>query len=421
MARDVVNFLYWAANPEEEERKQLGVRVIIYLAFLGCITYLLMIHSGAPGNFALEVRNAQGLVLNRVQYAVAGAANLSRSMDRNAELQIKLNKKDYQPGEDIELSIQAPYTGAGLITIERDKVYTHTWFKADKTASVQKIILPKDFEGNGYVSVHFIRDPASDEIYTSPLSYGVVPFATSLAKRTANISLSSTELIKPGETMKITLKSDKPTKAFVFAVDEGILQVARYNNPDPLKHFFDKRALEVTTLQTLDLILPEFKKLMQGAAPGGDAEGALGKHLNPFKRKRDKPVAYWSGLVDVQGSREFSYTVPESFNGALRVIALAVNDETTAVAATKTTVRGDLILLPNLPLAISPGDVVEVAESSKAQLRIKSAAEAAESRGRAEWIEVDTKALKGTFKARPQRTELPSSINESLVVELYSK
>ncbi len=68
-----------------------------------------------------------------------------------------------------------------------------------------------------------------------------------------------------------------------------------------------------------------------------------------------------------------------------------------------------------------PGDVVEVAGPSKGQLRIKAAAEAAESRGRAEWIEVDTKALKGTFKARPQRSELPSSINESLVVELYSK
>ncbi|CKS89903.1 Uncharacterised protein [Mycobacterium tuberculosis] len=43
----------------------------------------------------------------------------------------------------------------------------------------------------------------------------------------------------------------------VFAVDEGILQVARYKTPDPLKHFFQKRALEVGTLQTLDLILPE--------------------------------------------------------------------------------------------------------------------------------------------------------------------
>jgi small subunit ribosomal protein S4 len=68
-----------------------------------------------------------------------------------------------------------------------------------------------------------------------------------------------------------------------------------------------------------------------------------------------------------------------------------------------------------------PGDVVEVAGPAKDQLRIKGAAEAAESRGRAEWIEVDTKALKGTFKARPQRSELPSTINESLVVELYSK
>ena len=82
-------------------------------------------------------------------------------------------------------------------------------------------------------------------------------------------------------------------------------------------------------------------------------------------------------------------------------------------------VNGKRVNIPSFQCR--PGDVVEVAEASKAQLRIKAAAEAAESRGRAEWIEVDTKALKGTFKASPQRSELPSSINESLVVELYSK
>jgi len=68
-----------------------------------------------------------------------------------------------------------------------------------------------------------------------------------------------------------------------------------------------------------------------------------------------------------------------------------------------------------------PGDTVEVAQAAKAQLRIKGAAEAAESRGYPEWIEADAKALKGTFKARPQRSEMPSTINESLIVELYSK
>jgi small subunit ribosomal protein S4 len=76
----------------------------------------------------------------------------------------------------------------------------------------------------------------------------------------------------------------------------------------------------------------------------------------------------------------------------------------------------------NMPSFVCrPGDVIEIAGKAKQQLRIKGASEAAEGRGFPEWLEVDAKALKGKFKARPQRTELPSTINESLVVELYSK
>jgi small subunit ribosomal protein S4 len=82
-------------------------------------------------------------------------------------------------------------------------------------------------------------------------------------------------------------------------------------------------------------------------------------------------------------------------------------------------VNGKRVNIPSFQC--KPGDVVEVVQGAKEQLRIKAAAEAAESRGHPEWLEVDAKALKGTFKARPQRSELPSTINESLVVELYSK
>src|SRR5207302_8925469 len=70
---------------------------------------------------------------------------------------------------------------------------------------------------------------------------------------------------------------------------------------------------------------------------------------------------------------------------------------------------------------VSPGDVVEVASKAKEQLRIKAAAEAAESRGIPEWLQRDSKGLKGTFKAMPGRADLPSTINESLIIELYSK
>ena len=67
------------------------------------------------------------------------------------------------------------------------------------------------------------------------------------------------------------MKTTSPQNVVVFAIDEGILQVARYRLKDPLDYFFRKRALEVKSTQILDLILPEFSKMMAlTAAPGGD-------------------------------------------------------------------------------------------------------------------------------------------------------
>jgi len=82
-------------------------------------------------------------------------------------------------------------------------------------------------------------------------------------------------------------------------------------------------------------------------------------------------------------------------------------------------VNGRRVSIPSF--LCRPGDVIEVAQKAKDQLRIKGAVEAAEGRGYPAWLEVDSKALKGKFKNKPQRSELPSTINESLVVELYSK
>jgi small subunit ribosomal protein S4 len=82
-------------------------------------------------------------------------------------------------------------------------------------------------------------------------------------------------------------------------------------------------------------------------------------------------------------------------------------------------VNGKRVNIPSYQ--VKPGDVVQVTDASKTQLRITGALAAAELRGFPEWLDVDVKALKGTFKAKPQRDELPSTINESLVVELYSK
>ena len=82
-------------------------------------------------------------------------------------------------------------------------------------------------------------------------------------------------------------------------------------------------------------------------------------------------------------------------------------------------VNGRRVNIPSFDLR--PGDTVELAEKARGHLRVKAALEAAESRGFPDWIEVDAKAGKGVFKAYPARTDLPATINESLVVELYSR
>jgi uncharacterized protein YfaS (alpha-2-macroglobulin family) len=321
----------------------------------------LPLSTAKPGDFALVLRNDKDEEVSRVEYSVAGTANLERSMDKNAELQMQLKKKDVEPGDEIELAIKAPFTGAGLITIEREKVFAHRWFKSSTTASVQHIKLPEDFEGDGYVSVSFVRDPGSDEVFMSPLSYGIQPFSVSRARRAIGVKLSSPDLVKPGEAYKMQVSTDQKTRLVVFAVDEGILRVAQYEAPDPLAFFFRKRALGVRTAQILDLILPEYSKLMAALAPGGDGDAALAAHLNPFKRKQNKPVAFWSGIVDVgPAGKEIVYNVPDYFNGTLRVMAVAVARDAVGTFDKKTVVRGDFVLSPNVPMVAAPGDEFEV-------------------------------------------------------------
>jgi small subunit ribosomal protein S4 len=83
------------------------------------------------------------------------------------------------------------------------------------------------------------------------------------------------------------------------------------------------------------------------------------------------------------------------------------------------TVNGRRVNIPSFQ--VRPGDVIALSASAREQLRVKAAMEAVEQRGVPEWLSLDGKEGKGVFKSVPSRTDLPSTINESLIVELYSK
>ncbi|RDX35218.1 30S ribosomal protein S4 [Kangiella sp. HD9-110m-PIT-SAG06] len=82
-------------------------------------------------------------------------------------------------------------------------------------------------------------------------------------------------------------------------------------------------------------------------------------------------------------------------------------------------VNGESVNVPSY--SVKAEDVISVREKSQKQARIVAALELAAQRDKPEWIEVDATKMEGQYKRLPERTELDASINENLIVELYSK
>lgn len=314
------------------------------------------------GTYYMELVDSNDNILTNIEYFVASDENIDLQTATNAELKIKLDAAEYNPGDTISIDITAPYAGTGLITIERDQVYAHKWFNSKTTSSTQKITLPADFEGTGYVNVSFVRDINSRDIFTTPYTYAVAPFATKLDNRTIEVKLNAPDTVRDNK-LQIEYATSQDAHLMLFAVNTGILQVANFKIPNPIKYFFQKAALQVETTQILSLLLPEYKILREVAKTGGgdftDDNGALDIPLNnPFARKNIPSVAFYSGILETHANQPetITFDIPEYFNGGLSIYAIAANTDRIGAAHTTTRVQSPVIISISAPTFVAPND-----------------------------------------------------------------
>lgn len=83
------------------------------------------------------------------------------------------------------------------------------------------------------------------------------------------------------------------------------------------------------------------------------------------------------------------------------------------------TVNGNVVNIPSYSVKV--GDTIAVREKAKKQLRVLDSVKLAESVGLPAWVKVDSSKLEGVFTKTPDRDEFGAEINESLIVELYSR
>lgn len=296
------------------------------------------------------------------QYWVAWAK------DKPECVELSLDRKSYQPGETARLVVKAPFSGPALLTVESDRVLEHRLVVLEKNTAELELPVRADYVPNVYATVSLLRPAVPEAVWSAHRAAGTVCLPVAPADRRLQVEVTVPREMLPQGALAATVAvraangSAVPgAEVVVAAVDEGILLLTAFPNPDPLAHFLAPRQLEVETSDLYALLMPLLEDAVSGAAsaPGGDAGGEafLRRRLNPVRASRFRPVALWTAgaLTDAQGRVAVNLAVPE-FTGQLRVVAVAFDRTRAGVAAQPVRVKRKLVVQPGLPRFAAPGD-----------------------------------------------------------------
>ncbi len=290
--------------------------------------------------------------------------------DKPDSLTLKLDKPEYLIGDTAKLTIQAPFSGTVLLTIESDKVLQSRVIFLEKNTAEVDVEVKDVYAPNVHCTVSVIRPAVAESVWKGHRAFGSVPLKVSPRNHRINVALETPETILPQSKLKtkilLTDDAGQPVDGEVtlIAVDEAICMLTSFKTPSPLAWLYELRRLGVDSHDVYSELMEVLDEsvLAKKSNPGGDgdedtdAAERLTKRLNPIKANRFKPVSLWASKIAVtKGMAEVEVDVPE-FTGELRVMAIACNARQLGSAQGMVKVKRPLIVQPSLPRFLAPGD-----------------------------------------------------------------
>ncbi|ACT59991.1 alpha-2-macroglobulin family protein [Hirschia baltica] len=272
-------------------------------------------------------------------------------------VRISAPKDPVEIGKKASYTILPPYAGEAEIVVANDNIIeTRTLTVPEKGLKVDFNVTEK-WGAGAYVmvSVFTPRDPVARPRPRRAVGVSYAP--VDVKNRTFELDMKVADVVEPRQKVTIELEATggpRGEKVFatLAAVDEGILQLTKFESPNPSEHFFAKRRLGV-------MLKDDYGRLLdpnQGAAAeprsGGDQIGGAGLTVVPTKS-----VALFSGIVAMgrDGKAEIELDLPD-FNGELRLMAVVWSDTGMGAVDEPLTVRDDVPAEVILPRFLAPGD-----------------------------------------------------------------
>ena len=273
-------------------------------------------------------------------------------------LDLRLDKAAYAAGETLRAHLQPRFKGQATLAVVSDKL--HTLLTVDVPAGGTTVdILVKPEWGSGAYLVATAYRPLDQAAKRLPgRALGLAWFGIDRDSRTLGVTLSAPTKVRPRETLTLPielagLRSGEEARVAVALVDVGILNLTRYEAPNPFGYFFGQKALGPEIRDLYGYLIDGMQGTLGAIRSGGDGGAAELADSPPTQA----PLALYSGPVTVgpDGRASVSFPLP-AFNGTGRVMVTAWSRAKVGAAQADVIIRDPVVLTGTLPRFLNVGD-----------------------------------------------------------------
>lgn len=311
------------------------------------------------GNYELVVESADGAYTASAVSFYAGwyaPADAAKTPDT---LELTLDKPAYKPGETAKVRIEPRADGVALISVLSNRLIDMKAVPVKAGENLIDLPVTDDWGAGAYVTASVIRPLSTDAGRAPVRALGLSYAPVDPGARKLGTTLEVPAEAEPRGPLPVALKVEgaaagETVYATIAAVDLGILNLTGFKSPDPEDHYFGQRKLGVGIRDIYGRLIDGSNGTLGSVRSGGDAGTGLKMQAPP---PTEELVAYFSGPLTVgpDGYARTDFALP-SFNGTVKVMAVAWSKSAIGQAEAEVLVRDPVVVTASVPRFLSPGD-----------------------------------------------------------------
>ncbi len=310
------------------------------------------------GRYEIVVSRADGEYLASSADFYAGwyvPADVSETPDM---LEVSLDAESYAVGDTARLRIVPRTPGKALVTVMSNRLIDMVPLEVGEGETVVELEVTEDWGAGAYVAATLVQPLDEAEGRNPTRALGLAHAAIDPGAHQLAASIEAPDTAKPRGPLEVTVNVDgvaEGDSAYVTlaAIDQGILNLTDFADPDPSDHFFGQRRLGMGLRDVYGKLIDGMSGDMGQIRSGGDATAQMRMQAPP---PTEKLMAQVFGPVDVEdGKVTVTVDLPD-FNGSVRLMAVAWSDTGVGQAGADVLVRDPVVLTASVPRFMAPGD-----------------------------------------------------------------